>query len=187
MGVVDLERAGLPVVVLGLRGPAQPAEATRAISAARRSRGNHRRWSWAARRAGPYRWRSKSAAARPIGSNRVANQPPGRAASPRPGPTGRSGPIASGMLGGRSGRSRGGLAAVGFVAVALIINMLTARPKIDNRRDAGRPAGAHPADDGTTDSSRSRRPCPVNPRGDCLPCHMPRVKDAVPRAVFTDH
>ena len=29
--------------------------------------------------------------------------------------------------------------------------------------------------------------CPVNPRGDCLKCHMPRVPDAVPRAVFTDH
>ena len=30
-------------------------------------------------------------------------------------------------------------------------------------------------------------PCPVNPRTDCLSCHMPRVKDAVPRTVFTDH
>jgi tetratricopeptide (TPR) repeat protein len=30
-------------------------------------------------------------------------------------------------------------------------------------------------------------PCPVNPAGDCLDCHMPRVKDAVPRTVFTDH
>jgi len=30
-------------------------------------------------------------------------------------------------------------------------------------------------------------PCPVNPAGDCLTCHMPRVKDAIPRTVFTDH
>jgi tetratricopeptide (TPR) repeat protein len=29
--------------------------------------------------------------------------------------------------------------------------------------------------------------CPVNARGDCLSCHMPRTSDAVPRAVFTDH
>ena len=31
------------------------------------------------------------------------------------------------------------------------------------------------------------RPCPLNPRNDCLTCHMPRVKNAVPRTVFTDH
>jgi tetratricopeptide (TPR) repeat protein len=30
-------------------------------------------------------------------------------------------------------------------------------------------------------------PCPINPQRDCLSCHMPRVKDAVPRTVFTDH
>jgi hypothetical protein len=30
-------------------------------------------------------------------------------------------------------------------------------------------------------------PCPVSPRGRCLDCHMPKVRDAVPRAVFTDH
>jgi tetratricopeptide (TPR) repeat protein len=30
-------------------------------------------------------------------------------------------------------------------------------------------------------------PCPVNPAGDCLRCHMPKVEDAVPRTVFTDH
>jgi tetratricopeptide (TPR) repeat protein len=29
--------------------------------------------------------------------------------------------------------------------------------------------------------------CPINPRSDCLSCHMPKVKDAVPRTVFTDH
>jgi hypothetical protein len=36
-------------------------------------------------------------------------------------------------------------------------------------------------------SGRTGPRCPVNPRADCLSCHMPRVKDAVPRAVFTDH
>jgi hypothetical protein len=36
-------------------------------------------------------------------------------------------------------------------------------------------------------SRRTGPPCPVNPRDDCLSCHMPRVKDAVPRTVFTDH
>jgi tetratricopeptide (TPR) repeat protein len=41
----------------------------------------------------------------------------------------------------------------------------------------GRPAG----------SSRNGKMCPVNPRKDCLNCHMPAVKDAVPRTVFTDH
>ncbi len=39
----------------------------------------------------------------------------------------------------------------------------------------------------TAGSSRTRTPCPVNPRNDCLACHMPGVKDAVPRTVFTDH
>ena len=29
--------------------------------------------------------------------------------------------------------------------------------------------------------------CSVNPRNDCLKCHMPKVADAIPRAVFTDH
>jgi tetratricopeptide (TPR) repeat protein len=41
--------------------------------------------------------------------------------------------------------------------------------------------------DGETLSAKTWSACPVNPRGDCLACHMPRVKDAVPRAVFTDH
>ncbi len=36
-------------------------------------------------------------------------------------------------------------------------------------------------------SGRTGSPCPVNPRKDCLACHMPKVKDAVPRTVFTDH
>jgi tetratricopeptide (TPR) repeat protein len=29
--------------------------------------------------------------------------------------------------------------------------------------------------------------CPINPRGTCLECHMPKVRDATPRTVFTDH
>jgi hypothetical protein len=29
--------------------------------------------------------------------------------------------------------------------------------------------------------------CPVNPGKDCLTCHMPKIKDAVPRTEFTDH
>jgi tetratricopeptide (TPR) repeat protein len=32
-----------------------------------------------------------------------------------------------------------------------------------------------------------RTPCPVNPTKDCVRCHMPVVKDAVPHASFTDH
>ena len=36
-------------------------------------------------------------------------------------------------------------------------------------------------------SGRTWSPCPVNPRKDCLACHMPKVKDAVPRTIFTDH
>jgi tetratricopeptide (TPR) repeat protein len=29
--------------------------------------------------------------------------------------------------------------------------------------------------------------CPVNPKQDCLSCHMPKVKTPVPHALFTDH
>jgi tetratricopeptide (TPR) repeat protein len=29
--------------------------------------------------------------------------------------------------------------------------------------------------------------CPVNSRRDCVSCHMPKVKTAIPHAVFTDH
>jgi tetratricopeptide (TPR) repeat protein len=36
-------------------------------------------------------------------------------------------------------------------------------------------------------SGRAGPPCPVNPRGDCISCHMPTVKDAVPRTAFSDH
>ena len=32
-----------------------------------------------------------------------------------------------------------------------------------------------------------RVPCPVNPTSDCLRCHMPSVKGAVPHSAFTDH
>jgi tetratricopeptide (TPR) repeat protein len=69
-------------------------------------------------------------------------------------------------------------------------------------RDAGRNAAeyeaiclqCHPApgprpgqDEGEPHRGKTWAPCPVNARGDCLSCHMPRVPDAVPRAVFTDH
>ena len=47
---------------------------------------------------------------------------------------------------------------------------------------SGSPAPNQPAG-----SSRTGLPCRVDPRNDCLACHMPRVKDAVPRTVFTDH
>jgi predicted CXXCH cytochrome family protein len=30
-------------------------------------------------------------------------------------------------------------------------------------------------------------PCPTGAERDCLSCHMPRIKDAVPRTIFTDH
>src|SRR5262249_13251981 len=29
--------------------------------------------------------------------------------------------------------------------------------------------------------------CPVNPRRDCIGCHMPTIRGAVPHAMFTDH
>jgi hypothetical protein len=35
--------------------------------------------------------------------------------------------------------------------------------------------------------NRTWQPCPVNPRQNCLTCHMQRVENAVPRTVFTDH
>lgn len=31
------------------------------------------------------------------------------------------------------------------------------------------------------------RRCPVNPKGDCIKCHMPKVDDAMPFNSFTDH
>jgi hypothetical protein len=43
------------------------------------------------------------------------------------------------------------------------------------------------APDSRTGTNRTWATCPVNPRNDCLTCHMPRVKDAVPRTEFTDH
>jgi len=69
-------------------------------------------------------------------------------------------------------------------------------------RDAGRTASQYEAiclrchsanqtaeatADAMLDLARSWPPCPVNPKRDCLSCHMPRVPDAVPRATFTDH
>jgi hypothetical protein len=33
----------------------------------------------------------------------------------------------------------------------------------------------------------TRTVCPVNPQNDCLKCHMPKIKNAVPRTEFTDH
>jgi tetratricopeptide (TPR) repeat protein len=35
--------------------------------------------------------------------------------------------------------------------------------------------------------SMRRTPCPVNPKRDCLGCHMPAVTEIVPHASFTDH
>jgi hypothetical protein len=69
-------------------------------------------------------------------------------------------------------------------------------------RDAGRnpaeyeaiclrchPGGGGRAGEGgrETLSTKTWSACPVNPKSDCLRCHMPRVEGAVPRAVFTDH
>jgi Cytochrome c554 and c-prime/Cytochrome c3 len=36
-------------------------------------------------------------------------------------------------------------------------------------------------------SGRTGKRCPVNPRDECITCHMPTVQNAVPRTVFTDH
>ncbi len=54
---------------------------------------------------------------------------------------------------------------------------LTCHPK------SGSSSGPSPS----TGSPKTWAPCPINPAKDCLTCHMPRVKDAVPRTVFTDH
>ncbi|MFO0888349.1 MAG: multiheme c-type cytochrome [Isosphaeraceae bacterium] len=42
-------------------------------------------------------------------------------------------------------------------------------------------------DAAATTGRKTRAPCPIRPSGDCLSCHMPRVRDTVPRSVFTDH
>jgi tetratricopeptide (TPR) repeat protein len=47
------------------------------------------------------------------------------------------------------------------------------------------PSSGHEGAGAGAQSARS--PCPVNPRGHCLDCHMPKVRDATPRTVFTDH
>lgn len=71
----------------------------------------------------------------------------------------------------------------------------------DPHRDASRSAAdyelvclrCHPTDaSNPVPSAGSQEPgvwatCPVNPKSDCLECHMPAIRDAVPRAVFTDH
>jgi formate-dependent nitrite reductase cytochrome c552 subunit len=49
------------------------------------------------------------------------------------------------------------------------------------------PATAPSADRTTADPVVTRRSCRINPRSGCLDCHMPRIKNAVPRTVFTDH
>jgi tetratricopeptide (TPR) repeat protein len=35
--------------------------------------------------------------------------------------------------------------------------------------------------------ARTGRACPIDPRENCIRCHMPRVRDAIPRTAFTDH
>lgn len=59
----------------------------------------------------------------------------------------------------------------------------------DPHRDAVKSAAHYEAVCLDCHGSKPRRspPCPVNPTTKCLDCHMPRVDDAVPRAVFTDH
>ncbi len=49
------------------------------------------------------------------------------------------------------------------------------------------PAARSPGPSPPAGSHRTGAPCPVNPAKGCLTCHMPRVKDAVPRTEFTDH
>jgi len=49
------------------------------------------------------------------------------------------------------------------------------------------PSSRPTAPDPSAKASQRWPSCPVKPRGDCLACHMPRVKDAVPRTQFTDH
>jgi tetratricopeptide (TPR) repeat protein len=47
--------------------------------------------------------------------------------------------------------------------------------------------GEKTSDQADRPDGRAWPPCPVNSRGECLRCHMPRITDAIPRAVFTDH
>jgi tetratricopeptide (TPR) repeat protein len=53
---------------------------------------------------------------------------------------------------------------------------------LDCHSASGSPAPGPRATSGSTGPT-----CPINPRRDCLACHMPRVEGAVPRTVFTDH
>ncbi|WP_422924103.1 tetratricopeptide repeat protein [Singulisphaera sp. PoT] len=45
----------------------------------------------------------------------------------------------------------------------------------------------HAAGKDQAQAKNQASPCPVNAKHDCLRCHMPRVNNAVPRAIFTDH
>jgi hypothetical protein len=52
-------------------------------------------------------------------------------------------------------------------------------------RDAS-PPGLDPREDHSASPTVAGDPCPVEPRGDCVNCHMPRV-DAGQHVLFTDH
>ncbi len=53
-------------------------------------------------------------------------------------------------------------------------------------QDAGTSAGPSGAASSVSNLAR-RVACPVNPRLDCLKCHMPKVPSVVPHTTFTDH
>jgi hypothetical protein len=63
----------------------------------------------------------------------------------------------------------------------------TSTPSYEARCLECHPSSRSSAPNSRIESSQTWCSCPVNPRSDCLACHMPRVKDAVPRAGFTDH
>jgi hypothetical protein len=46
---------------------------------------------------------------------------------------------------------------------------------------------ALPAGPAKVDTEGKGRACPVNPAGDCISCHMPKVEDPSRRSRFTDH
>ena len=142
VGVVDLERGGLPVVVLGLRGPPQPAEATRrhhrgAAIAGEPSQvvlgcAERRAVSMAiefrrrpAHRVEPGREPRRRAEQHRRGQAPQADADPSPPAARWP-----AGPLPMGAGGGRVGRG------------GAHDNMLTTRPEMDNRRCAHRPPGA---------------------------------------------
>jgi tetratricopeptide (TPR) repeat protein len=45
----------------------------------------------------------------------------------------------------------------------------------------------HTSPEKPTSAERPAKVCPVEPRSNCLPCHMPRVPNAVPHATYSDH